>query len=173
MVKIKSKTRVVCDAGPIIHLDEIGCLNLMKDFEKILVPDGVRKEVLRHRAVAFENADVKWTVVSNQRPVKEPLRTMCKIFSLDAGEVAALAILNKAPDLMFLTDDASARLVAARLGFSVHGTIGVLIRSIRRKLMKPAEVVDVIEHLPSESSLYIKPSLLNEVIFIVKREFNL
>ena len=71
MVKIKSKTRVVCDAGPIIHLDEIGCLNLMKDFEKILVPEGVRKEVLRHRAVAFENTDVKWTVVSHQLPINQ------------------------------------------------------------------------------------------------------
>ena len=57
------------------------------------------------------------------------------MFSLDAGEVAALKILSKEPDLIFLTDDAAARLVATRLGFRVHGTIGVLIRAIRKNLM--------------------------------------
>jgi predicted nucleic acid-binding protein len=35
---------------------------------------------------------------------------MCKIFSLDAGETEALAIIEKNPDAMFLADDACARL---------------------------------------------------------------
>ena len=55
MVRIRSKTRVVCDAGPIIHLDEIECLHLIEDFESVFVPDVVRKEVLAYRSVAFEN----------------------------------------------------------------------------------------------------------------------
>jgi hypothetical protein len=46
MVGNRSKTSVVCDAGPIIHLDELECLHLMEDFEKVFVPDVVRKEVL-------------------------------------------------------------------------------------------------------------------------------
>jgi len=42
MVKNRSPISVICDAGPIIHLDEIGRLYLMKDFEKVFVPVGVR-----------------------------------------------------------------------------------------------------------------------------------
>ncbi len=29
---------VVCDAGPLIHLDESGCLDLLADFHRLLVP---------------------------------------------------------------------------------------------------------------------------------------
>ena len=27
---------VVCDAGPLIHLDELGCLGLLSDFREVL-----------------------------------------------------------------------------------------------------------------------------------------
>jgi len=173
MARIRQKISVVCDAGPIIHLHELGCLYLMRDFEKVLVPDAVRKEVLRHRSVRFENGDVNWIAISHRFPVEEPLLTMCRMFSLDAGEVAALKILSKEPDLIFLTDDAAARLVATRLGFRVHGTIGVLIRAIRRNLMKPEKVIDALNRLPMESSLHIKASLLRQIISRVRQEFDL
>jgi len=51
---------------------------------------------------------------------------MCRVFSLDAGESEALALMEKNPNAIFLTDDASARLVAEQMGFRTHGTIGVL-----------------------------------------------
>ena len=172
MARIRSKIGVVCDAGPIIHLDELGCLHLMRDFDKVLVPNGVRREVLKHRAIAFEDVDAKWVGVSHKPEVEEPLGTMCRVFSLDAEEVGALAVLKKEPGLIFLTDDAAARLVATRLGFRVHGTIGVLIRGIRRDLMKPKEVLDALNRIPSESSLHIKLSLLQEVISSVRQEFD-
>jgi predicted nucleic acid-binding protein len=171
MAKIRSKTRVVCDAGPIIHLDELGCLYVMKDFEKVLVPDGVRREVLKHRAITFENVDVKWVGISHRPAVEEPLGTMCKVFSLDRGEVEALAVLKKQPGLVFLTDDTAARMVATGLGFQVHGTIGLLIRAIRRDLMNPKDALDALNRMPAESSLHVKPSFLREVISRVKQEF--
>ncbi len=74
---------------------------------------------------------------------------------------------------MFLTDDASARLVAEQMGFKVHGTIGILIRSTRRGQRKPEEVVSILTEIPSKSTLYIKPSLLEEIILMIKSEFNL
>jgi len=36
MEKIKSAITVVCDAGPAIHLDELGCLDLLIDFQEVL-----------------------------------------------------------------------------------------------------------------------------------------
>jgi predicted nucleic acid-binding protein len=173
MGRIRSKTSVVCDAGPIIHLDELECLHLMEDFERVFVPDVVCKEVLAYRDVAFKDSNVRWTEISYQFPVEAPLQTMYRIFSLDAGEVAALAFMSKEPGLLFLTDDAAARLVATKLGYNVHGTIGVLIRAIRRDLMKPEEVIDRLKRIPLKSTLYIKASLLEEVISRVKQDFDL
>lgn len=40
---------VVCDAGPLIHLDELDALGLLSDFAEVLVPDAVWREVERHR----------------------------------------------------------------------------------------------------------------------------
>ena len=33
---------VICDAGPVIHLDELGCLSLLRDFVEIQIPDESR-----------------------------------------------------------------------------------------------------------------------------------
>ena len=98
---------------------------------------------------------------------------MCRIFSLDAGETESLAIIEKNPNAMFLTDDACARLVADRMGFEVHGTIGVIIRAIRRESMQPEQVLQILAEIPSKSSLHIRPSLLEKIIVKIKKEFHL
>lgn len=41
------KVRAVCDAGPVIHLDELESLFLVEDFQ-ILLPETVRKEIEKH-----------------------------------------------------------------------------------------------------------------------------
>jgi predicted nucleic acid-binding protein len=131
MGKIESEISVVCDAGPAIHLDELGCIDLLKYFQEILLPSTVWGEINRHRPSVFKNEDVPFSQVAGKTPSSEPLLTLCKIFSLDAGEIEALVILEQRPHAMFLTDDAAARLVAKQMNFNVHGTIGILIRSIR------------------------------------------
>ena len=42
---IKLIPKVVCDAGPIIHLDELNCLDLLADFQEIIVQ---AKSMSRH-----------------------------------------------------------------------------------------------------------------------------
>jgi len=111
--------------------------------------------------------------VSQEYPEGDLLRTMCRIVSLDAGEVEALAIIEKNPEALFLTDDACARLVADRMGFKVHGTIGIIIRTIRRKLMQPEQVLRILAEIPSKSSLHIRPSLLEKIIEKIKENFQL
>jgi len=74
---------------------------------------------------------------------------------------------------LFLTDDASARMVAEQMGFKVHGTIGIIIRSIRRGQTEVEEVLDILQKIPSKSTLYMKASLLDEIIQKIRQEFNL
>ena len=89
------------------------------------------------------------------------------------GETEALALMEKNPQAIFLTDDASARMVAEQTGFKVHGTIGILVRSIRRSQMEPGEALRILKEVPSQSTLYIKLSLLDEIILKIKKEYNL
>ena len=55
----RSPLDVVCDAGPLIHLDELGCLDLLTDFRAILVPEQVWREVEHHRPDALEHPGVE------------------------------------------------------------------------------------------------------------------
>ena len=167
----KSPLRVICDAGPIIHLDELDCLDLLNDFKEIILPATVTKEVKRNRKSALEK--IKFTELPGKKPRNEQLLTMCQVFSLDIGEIEALAALEKYPNAMFLTDDAAARLVAERMGFKVHGTIGLLVRSIRRSQRKPVDVLKILSDIPDKSTLYLKTSLLEDAKMRIKKEFGL
>ena len=171
MVMIKSTTKVVCDAGPVIHLDELNCLDLLTDFQEIVLSSKVCEEVKRYRPSALMRQDLSFTTLTQNISPNEPLLTICRIFALDAGETEALALIQQNPQAMFLTDDASARLAADQMGFRVHGTIGILIRSIRRGHREPEKTVRTLAEIPLKSTLYIKPALLKEIIIKVKTEF--
>ncbi len=173
MAVSKSNIKAICDAGPIIHLDELNCLDLLCDFQEIVLGDIVREEVKHHRPGALKKPNIHFMRASQKYPEGDLLRAMCKIFTLDAGEIEAFAIIEKNPGALFFTDDASARLVADRMGFKVHGTIGIIVRAIRRELMQPEQVLQILSEIPSKSSLHIRTSLLEKIIGKIKREFHL
>jgi predicted nucleic acid-binding protein len=167
----KVSSNAVCDTGPLIHLDELGCLHLLNDFQEILIGPTVRNEVQRNRQNIFTRIKLQIAEGSPKTIANPTLLAMCRAFSLDAGETECLAIMERAPDALFLTDDAAARLVAERLGFKVHGTIGIILRSLRRRQMKLKEVLDILESVPLKSTLFIRPSLLEEIKLKVRHEF--
>ena len=121
----KPSAKVICDAGPFIHLDELNCLDLLADFKEIILPTVVEKEISEHRPSALRNQRLSINQTSERIDIGEELLTLCRIFSLDAGETEALALMERNPQHVFLTDDAAARLVAEQMKFKVHGTVGV------------------------------------------------
>ncbi len=44
---------IVCDAGPIIHLDELASLNLLENFSQVIIPSTVWDEIEEHRSQAL------------------------------------------------------------------------------------------------------------------------
>jgi hypothetical protein len=71
---------VVCDAGPLIHLDELGVLDLLEDFDTVLVPDAVWNEVQRHRPQATAASFLERVCAPPSVAGKEPSAT-CWRFS--------------------------------------------------------------------------------------------
>lgn len=45
----KTNPVVIADAGPVIHLDELGCLSLLADFGRVIIPETVWMEVQQHQ----------------------------------------------------------------------------------------------------------------------------
>jgi predicted nucleic acid-binding protein len=156
--------QIVCDAGPLIHLDELDCLDLLADFPTILVPEQVWEEVEHHRPGALEHPGVRVRRVSTVISGEAAFQALTKALALDLGEQAALSLMERHLDATLLTDDAAARLAANGLGYRVHGTIGILLRAIRRQQRTREEVLSVLRGLPTRSTLHIRPDLLQEII---------
>jgi|688.fasta_scaffold142079_3 predicted nucleic acid-binding protein len=155
---------VVCDAGPLIHLDEIDALDLLADFPRVLVPDAVWREVQRHRPTALANPSLVIERLEPVSPAPPELQTLSQVLSLHSGEWQALRLVLEHPPALLLTNDTAARLAATNFGITAHGTIGILIRAIRRKLRSKQQVLSLLRSIPSASTLHLKRSLLAAVI---------
>ena len=162
---------VVCDAGPVIHLDELECLFLLHDFKDVLLPEAVFDEVRQYRPSALKKLQYNMVRARKRMAGGKVLSTMCKLFALDAGETEALSIMEENPWAIFLTDDASARLVADQMHYKVHGTVGILVRGIRCGHFAAGELLNILSSIPSRSTLHIKPSLLEEIIIKIKEAY--
>ena len=155
---------VVCDAGPLIHLDELGCLELLADFPVVWVPEAVRDEVKVHRPSALARSTPVLRVEPVPPPSEPAVRTLIRSLALDRGEQAALTLAAGLSHPIFLTDDSAARLAAKTLGLRAHGTLGILLRSIRRGQRSRRQVVDDLRSLPRRSTLFVRRGLLEEII---------
>ncbi len=160
---------VVCDAGPLIHLDELDSLRLLGGFRQVIIPDPVCEEVNHHRPGCLGKSGLNLVREATRGPRHEETAVLGRLLALDAGEIAALGLMEKYPGAIFLSDDCAARLAAERMGYAVHGTIGIIVRAIRKQLMSAEEVLRLLSELPRWSSLHIRQSLLEEITSQVKK----
>jgi predicted nucleic acid-binding protein len=156
---------VVCDAGPLIHLDEMACLDLLHDFAEVLVPESVWQEVLRHRP-QLSSAMPEWITGHVPVPVQSDpeLEAIASMFTLHQGERDALWLLRSRHARWLLTDDTAARLASHAMNTEAHGTIGIIVRAMRHDLRSRAEVISVLEAIPEKSTLFIRKQLLEDIL---------
>ena len=160
---------VVCDAGPVIHLYELGCIDLLRDFRRVIVPVTLRSEIERYRPAALHQSGLSWRDATPRRPTAPELLSLARLLPLHDGEVEALRVAVDHPSALLLTDDAAARLAARSLNIPVHGTIGLLVRSIRQKQRSRKAVAAILRELPRRSTLHVKPDLLNDCIRAIEQ----
>jgi hypothetical protein len=85
MEKNETATIAVCDAGPLIHLDELDSLDLLADF-RVWVPDAVWEEVQHDRPTALQRPTVPYERRAVSGPVAPTLWALSQALALDAGE---------------------------------------------------------------------------------------
>jgi predicted nucleic acid-binding protein len=154
---------VITDSGPLIHLDELDCLDLLKDFKQIMVPDAVWREVQVHRPASLQSAQLNLlrSIVPNPSP---PVDALTPLYGLHSGEREALILCLAYPLSTLLTDDTAARLAAKTLNIPAHGTIGILVRAIRRHRRTKTEILELLSSIPLLTTLHVRPAFLAEVI---------
>jgi predicted nucleic acid-binding protein len=147
-----------------IHLDELGCLDLLVELGDLMVPERVWQEVQRHRPRLRIETIPDLRIVSVSAAASPALAALVRSLDLDAGESQALSLLESLRGNSFLTDDSAARLAGEALGFRVHGSIGILLRAIRRGLRSTAQVRQLLESIPARSTLHLSRDLLRQVM---------
>ena len=170
MAKTKSAL-VVADAGPLIHLEELAALDVLSDYAEVFVPNAVWLEVQHHRPQALQQTIVN-LVRQPSPPASARISAMTAMYTLHHGEREALTLCLDQSINVLLTDDTAARLAAKSLNITTHGTLGLLIRAVRQHLRTPSEVLALLAAIPQQTTLHIRPSLLNEVVARVKAEWD-
>jgi predicted nucleic acid-binding protein len=155
---------VVSDAGPVIHLDELDSLDLLRGFHSVVMPREVWEEIMRNRPGIILSAIPNGVVSDAPADCSPQLTVLSDSLALDAGERAALRLMEQQKNAVFLTDDAAARLAAESLNVRVHGTLGIIVRSIRMQFRSREQVLEILTSLPHRSTLYISVELLGDVI---------
>src|SRR5262245_30569395 len=96
-------TVVVCDAGPLIHLDELDCLDLLAIYAEVCVPERVWREVRHHRPSALRRRRVSLNRIDLLPDPSPGLTAARRFFTLDSGELEALRLMEQFPEAKLLT----------------------------------------------------------------------
>lgn len=120
---------VVANGTPIIALALVGRLDLLEHlYGGVTIPQAVRAEVLQKGlrvAGAAELMEASWI---RTRALKDPRRADL-LSDLDRGEAEVIALAQEMEADLVIIDERLGRRHARRLGLSLTGTLGVLLKA--------------------------------------------
>jgi predicted nucleic acid-binding protein len=119
-----NRTPTVCNSSPLIALEQIGHLFLLRDlFDEVLVPVAVVSEVPPTTSAP------SWIV---RRPCTLRLAPHLLSPRLGAGECEAISLAVEVSAARIILDDRPARRTAQALGLTTIGTLGILLAAKRK-----------------------------------------
>lgn len=161
---------IVCDTGPILHLMEAGCLELLQKTGKICIPEIVGNEIVA-LFPRWRKDKPEWITVESLLPTEvNKVRSLFLSGLLDMGEAGAIILAKRLKPKWFLTDDTEARIFASSLGLEVHGSLGIVL------WLAAAGYLDYIEsermlYSLSKTSLWISKDIISEAQMALKKIF--
>ena len=141
------------------HLGHLGWLGRL--FGQVYLPPAVASE-LREPPAAFRPLDVAQYHFLNVRGPKNSARVTELLSILDAGEAEAIALAEELPATEILIDELTGREVASRLGFSVQGSLGMLIEAKRRGWC--STVQPLLDRLQEGLRFFVSPALRETIL---------
>jgi predicted nucleic acid-binding protein len=156
----------ITDAGPLIHLAEIGCLSLLRVFQMLHIPDAVWQETVGQGRVPgtsiLQLGNVSQHTVPNisiARFVQENA-----LSELHGGEQEGLYLCREMDIPLLLTDDLAAREAAKRLGITPIGSLGIVVKAYHLGQIALEEAERYIAALYDVSSLYVTRTIVELAI---------
>ena len=153
-------SRVVSNTGPILHLTEIDFINVFNTFSHIFIPEEVANELRKNKVIIPK----KIKVITIKSEFKDIVKILTNQHNLDLGEAQAISLTMQEKSDYFLTDDLDAREVAKSYNLEVHGTIGIILRAFREKIIDKKTAIEKINDSHTKSSLFITKDLIEQTI---------
>ena len=160
----------VADAGPLIHLDELSCLNLLDCYSTVWVPRFVAYEAEKHRAGWKSRSPDSIKITDVPKAEVERLKVNLKT-ALDAGEIESIALWKRVPSASIICDDLAARRVAMEMGAPIIGTLGLVIKAAKQKRIELGTALDLIRAIPDITTLHVRRDLIEYAVSEIERRF--
>ncbi len=155
-------SKAVSDTGPLMHLAEIDLTKALGVFQEVYAAQEVINELKRNKAKEPVFRKVK--LINLKPKFKDVAEILVNKFSIDLGESQSIALALQEKIDYFLTDDLEARTVAHVHGLEAHGTIGIILRALRERIIDKETAVKKVNELYTISSLFITKDLVEQVI---------
>ena len=156
----------VVDAGPVIHLFEIGALDLLAGWRQLLMPEAVWEETVAVRRVtaqAIDDLDNVHVVGVDKKEIMKFVRVF-RLENLQRGEVEGLFLCKTKHVSLFFTDDFAAREAAKRLGIQPVGSLGIIVKAYHLGRLSRSEAENRLRSLHRVSSLFVTYELIEFAI---------
>ena len=143
---------IVSNSGPLIHLAKIDKLILLKElFDEVIIPlqvkmkvvDAGKEEGMGDAFLIEGEIENGWIIIDGNITDFEDI---ARNVGIDEGEAAAI-VLARNMKKPILLDDLAARRFAIGLGLEVTGSIGVLLKCTKLKMLPDREALDCLEKL--------------------------
>jgi predicted nucleic acid-binding protein len=169
----KLKAAVV-DAGPLIHLAEIGCFQLLRTFSSLWLPHAVWLETARHSRLSQIDLSKETNIVECSAPQSAVARFTKEnnLGTLHAGERECLYHCMQKGVITVLTDDLAVRDAARRLKLVPVGSLGIVVAAYRRGQISLQDAERHIADLCDVSSLFVTRELIDLAIEQLRKHPN-
>jgi predicted nucleic acid-binding protein len=156
---------VIIDSSPLIGLAIVdGLAWLPTLFQKVVLPESVRQEVLPNKAATGEQAIAQAIAAGWLEIWTEPIAAQLDI-DLDAGETDCINLaLSKGNNILLIMDERASRAVAREKGLFVIGTATIIGIAKKQGLILSAKSAFEILH---RSDFRISAAVINQVLHSV------
>lgn len=156
----------ISDAGPLIHLAEIGSLTLLSVFGALHIPDAVWSETVGQGRVLESAVSDLANVQRHALPQSQVVQFVRQndLARLQEGERECLCLCQRFGVDTLLTDDLAVREAAKRLNLIPVGSLGIVVRAYRLRRISLSEAERHIADLYDVSSLFVARAIVELAI---------
>jgi len=160
----------VINASPLIYLSKLGIIEILPQlFTRIITTRTVKQEVLQEKTapelVILSEVFSSWLEV--KRADEKIVKKLTEL-QIHKGEAEVIAIgrelLEKEKSTVVIIDDLLAREIATSLGLTVTGTIGVLLKATKEKVIARKECQTLLEQLITTTTFRLSARVYAKIL---------